>query len=152
MHYVCLFLFMKPFLYSTPFPCNIFSWCLWNWIRKTAFKMELQGQAGKLSCWTTPCSLHSPKEDDHTLLLSGRKKEFLFARQQPGQWETLTTQPMRSHDTSTSQFPPTDSLFRTDPPNSYVSSVKDCSSPLFSGLACGFVVVCISWIAVLCYS
>lgn len=46
-----------------------------------------------------------------------RKGDFLCPQQQPSQWETMTTQLMKSHYTSNSQFSPKDSLFITVPPN-----------------------------------
>ena len=46
-----------------------------------------------------------------------RKKDFSPAWQQPSQWETVTTQPMKSHYTLSFHFPPMDILCMTAPPN-----------------------------------
>ena len=42
----------------------------------------------------------------HFFTTQQEEERFLLAWQQPSQWETATTQPMESHYTSNSQFPP----------------------------------------------
>lgn len=76
-------------------------------------------------------------------LLYQQVKVFLPPQQQPSQWETVTTQPMRSHYTLNSHF------VYDNSPNSSLSSIKECSSPLFSRLAYGFAMACLSWIEIL---
>ena len=49
------------------------------------------------------------------LLPSKRKQGFLLAWQEGSQWETVTTQPMKSHYTLNFQIPPIDYLFITFP-------------------------------------
>ena len=70
---------------------------------------------------------------DTTLLRAGRrKKDFLLAWQQLSQSETVTTQPMKSHYISNSQFPPMDFLFITVLPSLPLSSIKELPLLCFS--------------------
>ena len=62
------------------------------------------------------------------------KKIFLLSWQQLSQWETVTTQPLKSHHIWNSQFPP--ASFITVPPDFHASSIKEF--PLLClGFPCG---------------
>ena len=56
---------------------------------------------------------------------SRRKRDLLLAWQQLSQWETVITQPMKRHYTSSPQFSPMGFLFTTVLPNAPLSSIKD---------------------------
>lgn len=103
--------------------------------RKAPFRMGLGGWQGALSHLALNCRPNRNRRDGpcrRTLLYnpSPRKKGFPSPPATPSQWERVTVQPMKSHHTLNSRTPMA-FLFPT-------ASIKERSSPLCCGLACGF--------------
>ena len=89
---------------------------------------------------------------DTTLLSQQEEEGFFLPRQWPSQWETVNS--------STNEKPLylelsaySSGIFVYNSPSQLpLSSIKGCSSPLFSGLAYGLALVCFSYIVILCSS
>ena len=79
-----------------------------------------------------------------------KKKDILLAWQQPSQWETVMTLPMKSHYTSNPQFPPMDILFLTAPTELFLLYKRIFLSFVFQTCR-WFTIDSISWVAILCY-
>ena len=133
---------------------------VWKLRKANLIKMELGGHEGEAlkpyyhsSSIAKPTGrdvLYIPDRKKHVLDYPSRNKDFVLVWQDPSHWETVTTQPMKSHYTWNSQFPPMDFLFIVAPPKAPLSSIKEHSSPLFPRVAYGFAAVCVSRIAIVC--
>ena len=111
--------------------------------------MGLGGQERELSHHTTYCSqLQVQKENNKTNLFyySSRRKIFSLLNNKP--MRDFQNSVNEKPHTSISQLTPMNFRFTTAPPNSPLSSRKGLSPPLFSRLACGFAIRCLSQIAI----
>lgn len=107
--------------------------------------MEMKVQKGALSCTTTPHSPgQKPQEGAYTLLPSvGAGGKLFCTCKGPANEKPLHLASSLLLFCLQQPLPA---------PSLQPSSIKECSSPLFSGLAYGFPVACIAQIAVLHYS
>ena len=123
--------------------------------------MDWGGQKGKLSHSTTHPQLQISQQktylarlyyfSHHFTIPAGRRKLSSSHWQQPGPWEIVTTQPMRSDYTFNSHFTANrlfvyNSIPNPSPPLSFT---KGPSSPLLLELACSFALSCLSQIAII---
>ena len=87
---------------------------MWKLIKGNLIKMDWGGQKGEyLTVNTHPNrknQYRSPAGSNATSASRG-KKIFLLSWQQLSQWETVTTQPLKSHHIWNSQFPPASFIF-----------------------------------------
>lgn len=80
----------------------------------------------------------------HYFTTPARGRRISFLVQQLSRWETVST--------LNSLFPPVNFLVKHPLPTPTFFVYKIHPSSLLVGLACGFAIACLSWIAVLCYS
>lgn len=83
--------------------------------------------------------------------LAGGRKIFFFPAT-THQFEATTTQTMRSCHNSKLLLYSNELLFKTTPPNFFISSIKACSSPLSSRLVYSLPLVTCPKLKFLCYS
>ena len=106
--------------------------------------MDSGGHKGALS----PLGLNSDSLKEVRAYYLQPEEQRFAPWQQLSQWETVTSQPMKSHYTLSSQHPPMDFLFITVPLNSLFTSIKEFP---FTGLAYALPWLHV-WVAILCWS
>lgn len=100
---------------------------VWRLINRNRIQIRVE-RAYRGSSHTLPLNVNYPKQEEmyfpsptrrcFSTTAAGKRGNLLLTWQPFSQWKTISTQPMKSHYTSNSQFPPMDSLFATAPLNS----------------------------------